>query len=79
MNYCRLFSPLTVNGMELKNRIVMTALQCNYTPDGYCSDRFTRFYEERAKGGAGLLIVGGCRFDRFCGSTWDMMSLMDDS
>lgn len=79
MNYRRLFSPLTVNGMELKNRIVMTALQCNYTPDGYCSDRFTRFYEERAKGGAGLLIVGGCRFDRFCGSTWDMMSLMDDS
>ena len=79
MDHHRLFSPLAVNGMKLQNRLVMTALQCNYTPGGYCSERFIRFYEERAKGGVGLLIVGGCRFDQFCGSTWDMMSLMDDS
>lgn len=79
MKYRTLFSPMELNGMKLENRIVMTAIQCNYTPEGYCSERFTRFYEERAKGGAGLLIVGGCRFDAYCGSTWNMMSLMDDS
>ena len=79
MEYARLFSPIDINSLHLKNRIVMTAIQCNYTPDGYASDLLTAFYRERALGGAGLLIVGGCRFDDFCGSTPEMMSLKNDS
>lgn len=79
MRYDRLFSPITINGLELKNRIVMTAIHCNYTPNGYASPRFKEFYWTRAEGGAGLFVVGGCRFDKMCGNTWDMMSLLDDS
>ena len=79
MEYSRLFSPMDINSLHLKNRIVMTAIQCNYTPNGYASDVLTEFYRERARGGAGLIIAGGCRFDDLCGSTPEMMSLKDDS
>ena len=44
----RLFRPITINGMELKNRIVMTALQTNYAPQGVATPTFRSFYWERA-------------------------------
>ena len=31
MRYRRLFTPITINGMELKNRIVMPAMHHLYT------------------------------------------------
>ena len=74
----RLFRPITINGMELKNRIVMTALQTNYAPQGVATPTFRSFYWERAAGGAGLVIVGGARFDD-CGAAGpDFLSLEDD-
>ncbi len=63
--------------MELQNRIVMTAMHLGYTPDGEVTDRLTTFYALRAKGGAGMIIVGGCRFDDYGGMT-SMISLHDD-
>src|SRR5690606_585692 len=50
--------------MELRNRIVMPAMHLSYTPDGEVNDRLIDFYVERARGGAGLIIVGGCAIDR---------------
>lgn len=60
----KLFQPLAVNGMQLKNRICMTAIQLNYCAEsgGGPSEQFRRFYRERAAGGVGLITVGGCRF-----------------
>ena len=49
-----LFAPIRINGLELNNRIVMTAMHLNFTPDGLVNDRIAAFYEERARGGAGL-------------------------
>ncbi|MGE5839427.1 MAG: NADH:flavin oxidoreductase, partial [Deltaproteobacteria bacterium] len=78
MKYPLLFSPIRINSMMLKNRIVMTAMHLGYTPEGTVTDRLIDFYALRAKGGAGLIIVGGCTIDPWAGMA-DMISIMDDS
>ncbi|MBW1984292.1 MAG: NADH:flavin oxidoreductase, partial [Deltaproteobacteria bacterium] len=55
----RLFNPCNIGSLELKNRIVIPAMHLGYTENGIVNDRLIRFYEERAKGGVGLIIVGG--------------------
>ena len=77
MEYKRLFTPITINNMKLKNRLVEAPIHMVYCPDGQCNERFTEYYKERAKGGVGLIIVGGCRFDEY-GYSGGMMSLHDD-
>lgn len=77
MKFERLFQPITINGMELKNRLVMPALHHQYTTDGFATERFDQYYWRRAEGGAGLIIVGGCALDEHVGYA-DMMSLADD-
>ena len=58
MQFPHLFSPITVNGMTLRNRIVMTAMHLNYTPDGEVTDQLVDFYSKRSKGGVGIGAVG---------------------
>ena len=54
-----LFSPIKIGQLEVKNRIVMSALHLGYaTSDGLVTDRLKDFYVERAKGGAGLIVLG---------------------
>lgn len=79
MSFQRLFRPLRVNGMDLKNRIVMTAVQSNFTPGGAASPLFCQYYWQRAAGGAGLVVVGGARFDAYGAAGADFMSLAEDS
>jgi 2,4-dienoyl-CoA reductase (NADPH2) len=78
MKYPHLFSPIQVNTMVLKNRIVMTAMHLGYTPGGQVTDRLVGFYALRARGGAGLIIVGGCTIDPWAGMA-DMISIKDDT
>ncbi|MEA2101651.1 MAG: FAD-dependent oxidoreductase [Thermodesulfobacteriota bacterium] len=63
----RLFSPIMIGNIKSKNRIVMPAMHLNYTPEGEVTDKLVSFYEQRAKGGAGLIIVGGCSVDEYSG------------
>ena len=77
MKYRRLFTPITINGMELKNRIVMPAMHHLYTENGFCTTKFSQYYWKRAEGGAALLIVGSCRFDEY-GAKNNSMSLASD-
>ncbi len=77
MKLTRLFSPLQIKSMTLKNRIIMPAIHHLYTPDGHATDRFNRYYWRRAEGGAALIFVGGCRFDDYGGAA-SMMSLQRD-
>ncbi|MCF8063555.1 MAG: NADH:flavin oxidoreductase, partial [Deltaproteobacteria bacterium] len=72
-----LFSPIRINGLELKNRIVMTAMHLGYTPEGEVTDRLVDFYGLRAKGGVGLIVVGGCPVDEYGGMA-GMIALNDD-
>ncbi len=78
MKYNKLFSPITINGMELKNRVLMPAINHIYTPEGLPNERFTEYYKKRAEGGVGLIIVGGARFEKY-GGTFAMIDLGDDS
>ncbi len=77
MEFPNLFSSIKINRMELKNRIVMTAMHLGYTPDGEVTDRLVDFYSLRARGGVGLIIVGGCRFDDYGGMD-SMISINED-
>ncbi|MHB8779832.1 MAG: oxidoreductase [Candidatus Geothermincolia bacterium] len=74
----RLFTPIKIRDLEIRNRIVMTAMHLNYTPEGKVTPQLVGFYEERARGGAGLLMVGGCIIDDWSGPGW-MVDLRDDS
>lgn len=81
MKYNKLFQPITINGMELKNRICMTAIELNYCTEGHgqVSQQLKDFYNARAEGGAGLIVVGGCRFDEYGAAGNAFVSIEDDS
>lgn len=77
MQLTRLFTPIQIGSMALKNRIVMPAMHHLYTENGYATPRFCEYYWERVEGGAGLIIVGSCRFDGY-GAKANSMSLATD-
>lgn len=56
--YRYLFTPLTVKRMTIRNRIVMPPMGTNFAdPSGMMNDNHIKYYEQRAKGGTGLIIV----------------------
>jgi 2,4-dienoyl-CoA reductase (NADPH2) len=77
MEFPYLFSPIKVNSMIIRNRIVMTAMHLGYTPDGEVTDRLVKFYAERARGGVGLIILGGCPIDEY-GAMVGMVGISHD-
>jgi 2,4-dienoyl-CoA reductase (NADPH2) len=72
-----LFSSIQINRLDLKNRIVMTAMHLGYTPQGEVTERLIEFYRLRARGGVGLIIVGGCPIDPYS-SMVDMIGIHDN-
>jgi len=62
VDYLKLFTPFRIGKMEVKNRIVMSPMGLNAAhPDGRIGDDEIDYFEERARGGAGL-IIAGCQF-----------------
>ena len=58
MSYPALAAPLKLAGMTLNNRFVMTAMGSNFAePDGRCGEKLKAYYQARAAGGCGLIIV----------------------
>ncbi len=58
MNYPVLFSPMKIGNIQIKNRIVMPAMGVNTAEyDGRAGNDLAVYYEERAKGGVGLIIT----------------------
>lgn len=54
-----LFSPIQVGPREVENRILMTGMSAHMAPDqGWVTDREVAFYERRARGGVGYIVVG---------------------
>ena len=52
------FSPITINKMQLKNRMVVTPMVTQYCNlDGTATERYLAYHEEKAKGGYGLIIA----------------------
>jgi 2,4-dienoyl-CoA reductase-like NADH-dependent reductase (Old Yellow Enzyme family)/thioredoxin reductase len=57
--FIKLFQPGRIGSMELKNRVVEAAMGTSLErEDGFVDDRIKDFYEERAKGGVGLIVMG---------------------
>ncbi|MBI4496050.1 MAG: FAD-dependent oxidoreductase [Deltaproteobacteria bacterium] len=73
----RLFTPISVGGMALRNRIVMPAMHYLPADEGRLRPEHLDFYRERAGGGAALIIVGGMTIDENSGPP-EMISIRDD-
>jgi len=59
MEYKKLFTPFKIGSMEVKNRIVFSPIGINASNiDGTISNDEIDYYEERARGGAGMIIMG---------------------
>ena len=59
MKYEKLFTPIQINGVELKNRIVMSPMHDGLgLTGGDVNDQVIEYFAARAKGGVGLIING---------------------
>jgi 2,4-dienoyl-CoA reductase-like NADH-dependent reductase (Old Yellow Enzyme family) len=54
-----LFSPFTLNGLTLPNRIVMAPMTRNFSPLGIPGPDVAVYYRRRAEGGVGLIVTEG--------------------
>jgi len=60
--YEKLFSPVRIGRVEISNRVAMTPMGVNLAaPGGGVNDDIIAFYEERARGGVGLILSEICR------------------
>lgn len=63
-NYRHIFEPLTIRRMTMKNRIMMTPMGTNYgEQSGEMSFLHINYYEQRAKGGTGLIMIENASVD----------------
>lgn len=78
--YEHLLSPVRVNRLELRNRIVSTGHGLGYADaNGLVTDRFIGYYEARAKGGLGLCIIGATMVHRSSPLVRGLLHNWDDS
>lgn len=57
--FTHLLAPGRLGSLQTRNRIVMAPMGSNLAePTGHVGERMARYYEERAKGGVGLIIMG---------------------
>jgi 2,4-dienoyl-CoA reductase-like NADH-dependent reductase (Old Yellow Enzyme family) len=53
-----LWEPIQINGLEISNRVLVSSHTIAFDDDYVIPERYVRYYEERARGGVGLLITG---------------------
>lgn len=80
MKYEKLFTPIKIGNVEIKNRIVMAPMLMDFGQfDGRTTEQLMNYYEERAKGGTGLIITEITRVnDRTGGSAFAQLGLSHD-
>ena len=70
MEYNMLFSPMNIGSVTIKNRLVMAPMLMGFgTFDGTVTQQLSDYYEERAKGGMGLIITEITRVDDKTGAS----------
>ncbi len=78
-NLPKLFSPIRIGAMELKNRIVMAPMATDYAnEDGTMSQRLIDYHEARARGGAALITLEVTTIDELSPYVPKTISLWDD-
>ena len=58
-HYPHLFQPLDLGFTRLKNRTMMNSMHTGLEDHPEAYDRVAAYFEERAKGGVGLIVTGG--------------------
>ena len=76
----KLFTPGKIGKLTIKNRAVLAPMQMMYGEHlGYAGEKAIAYYEERARGGVGLIIVEGVNVDEVNNKPWNLqMSLASD-
>ena len=64
-----LFQPITIGDVNIKNRICMAPMNTRFGYDGFVTEQLVDYYVERAKGGAGFIVVEMGIIDYPIGST----------
>ena len=72
------FQPITINKLEIKNRICLPAMHLNMAEDYLVTDQLVDFYAERARGGAGLITVGFATVDELSSGTTNIGAHKDE-
>lgn len=59
--YPHLFQPIDIGPMTVKNRLLMSAMSINFGVDeqGRVTDQLIQYLAARARGGVGMMLVGG--------------------
>ena len=58
MSYETLLSPMNIGSVTIRNRTIMTAAEVSLgQANGKPTEKLMAYYEERAKGGVGLITV----------------------
>ena len=79
LTFENLFTPIKIGTIEVKNRIVMPPMTSNFASEtGAANQRVIDYYVERAKGGAGLIIVEATCIDSPVGRLDDPLQLCID-
>ncbi len=60
----KLYTPFKINGLELRNRVVMSPMSMGHCHDGIFDDSLAEFYRSRAEGGVGLIVFANMQWDK---------------
>ena len=75
-----LFEPIKIGSMEVKNRIVMSAMGVLFgTENGSPTSQITEYFAARARGGTGMIIAGGLAVSHVGRDMDELMMIWDDN
>ena len=72
------FSPLRINRLELRNRVLMSSMHLNFEGEQQY-ERMAKFYALRATNGPGLIVTAGCSPNQAGRAAIDGFSIDDDA
>ena len=77
----KLFTPIKIGNLISKNRLLMSAMSINFGVDNNCcvTDQLIEYFVERAKGGVGMMLVGGGSVHPSGQELPDLPQMYDDS
>ena len=80
IEFQKLFTPIQLGTLKLKNRFVLPAMETHMADShGYVTDQVISYYQERAKGGVGLIIIENTAVHPEGRVNQGMLCLHDDS
>jgi 2,4-dienoyl-CoA reductase-like NADH-dependent reductase (Old Yellow Enzyme family)/thioredoxin reductase len=76
----KVFEPIRIGNLEIKNRMVVSAMVTNYCgEDGNATEKFIAYHERKALGGWGLIITEDYKINPTAGGFKNLPGLWEDS